>query len=215
MRRQLLKHHRTAAISFRDIVGESPALTDCIRTAQQYARVDSPILIYGQSGTGKEMFVQSIHNASQRKNGPFVVSNFAALPENLIESELFGYEKGAFTGALSNGKQGLFVQGHQGTVFLDEVSEMPLSVQARFLRVLQEHEVMPVGSLKEMCIRDSMVIGDPWLHLHNKPEGRVGGLHPIGALLRAVDGLNGVEHCLVVQSPAIPIDCLLYTSRWV
>lgn len=148
VRRQLLKHHRTAAISFRNIVGESPALTDCIRTAQQYARVDSPILIYGQSGTGKEMFVQSIHNASQRKNGPFVVINCAALPENLIESELFGYEKGAFTGALSNGKQGLFIQGHQGTVFLDEVSEMPLSVQARFLRVLQEHEVMPVGSLK-------------------------------------------------------------------
>ena len=94
------------------------------------------------------MFVQSIHNASQRKNGPFVVINCAALPEKLIESELFGYEKGAFTGALCNGKQGLFVQGHQGTVFLDEVSEMPLSVQARFLRVLQEHEVMPVGSLK-------------------------------------------------------------------
>lgn len=148
VRRQLLKHQGTASVTFRDIVGVSPALTDCIRTAQRYARVDSPVLVYGQSGTGKEMFVQSIHNASRRRNGPFVVINCAALPENLIESELFGYEKGAFTGALSSGKQGLFVQGHQGTVFLDEVSEMPLSVQARFLRVLQEHEVTPVGSLK-------------------------------------------------------------------
>ena len=148
VRRQLLKHQGRATVTFHDIVGESPALTECIRTAQQYARVDSPILVYGQSGTGKEMFVQSIHNASRRRGGPFVVINCAALPENLIESELFGYEKGAFTGALSSGKQGLFVQGHQGTVFLDEVSEMPLSTQARFLRVLQEHEVTPVGSLK-------------------------------------------------------------------
>lgn len=94
------------------------------------------------------MFVQSIHNASQRKKGPFVVINCAALPENLIESELFGYEKGAFTGALSGGKQGLFVQAHKGTVFLDEVSEMPLHVQARFLRVLQEHEVTPIGGVR-------------------------------------------------------------------
>lgn len=148
VRRQLLTHTGAAAITFNDIVGSSPALTDCIHTAQQYARVDSPVLIYGQSGTGKEMFVQSIHNASSRRNGPFVVINCAALPESLIESELFGYEKGAFTGALSGGKQGLFVQAHQGTVFLDEVSEMPLHVQARFLRVLQEHEVTPIGSLR-------------------------------------------------------------------
>lgn len=146
VRRQLLSHTGSASITFHDIIGNSPALTDCIHTAQQYARVDSSILIYGQSGTGKEMFVQSIHNASKRRNGPFVVINCAALPENLIESELFGYEKGAFTGALSSGKQGLFVQAHQGTVFLDEVSEMPLHVQARFLRVLQEHEVTPIGS---------------------------------------------------------------------
>ena len=146
IRRQLLDRSGTASVSFSNIVGQSPALLSAIRTAQQYAKVDSSVLVYGQSGTGKEMFVQSIHNASRRKNGPFVVINCAALPESLIESELFGYEKGAFTGALNSGKQGLFVRGHQGTVFLDEISEMPLSVQARFLRVLQEHEVTPIGS---------------------------------------------------------------------
>lgn len=146
VRRQLLDRSGIASVSFKNIVGQSAALLRAIQTAQQYAKVDSSVLVYGQSGTGKEMFVQSIHNASKRKNGPFVVINCAALPESLIESELFGYEKGAFTGALNSGKQGLFVRGHQGTVFLDEISEMPLSVQARFLRVLQEHEVTPIGS---------------------------------------------------------------------
>lgn len=152
VRKQLLSHSKSASITFQDIIGTSKALTSCIHTAQQYARVDSSVLVYGQSGTGKEMFVQSIHNSSRRKHGPFVVINCAALPENLIESELFGYEKGAFTGALSSGKQGLFVRGHQGTVFLDEVSEMPLHIQARFLRVLQEHEVTPVGSLRTIPV---------------------------------------------------------------
>ena len=144
-RRQLIHNQGVARIRFSDIIGTSPVITDAIRTAQRYAAVDSPVLVYGPSGTGKEMFVQSIHNASRRRNGPFVVINCAALPESIIESELFGYEKGAFTGALSSGKQGLFVQGHNGTVFLDEVSEMPLHIQARFLRVLQEREVTPLG----------------------------------------------------------------------
>jgi len=141
-----------ASVSFQDIVGNSTPIIHAIRTAQQYARVDSSVLVYGQSGTGKEMFVQSIHNASARKNGPFVVINCAALPESLLESELFGYVKGAFTGALSSGKQGLFERGHQGTVFLDEVSEMPLHAQARFLRVLQEREVTPIGGQQPISI---------------------------------------------------------------
>ena len=148
VRKQMLPGNAGASITFRNIIGNSPAVTSCIQTAARYAAVDSSILVYGESGTGNEMFVQSIHNASQRKKGPFVVINCAALPENLIESELFGYEKGAFTGALSGGKQGLFVQAHKGTVFLDEVSEMPLHVQARFLRVLQEHEVTPIGGVR-------------------------------------------------------------------
>lgn len=141
-----------ASVTFSDIVGASPALCAAIRTAKQYAQVDSSVLVYGQSGTGKEMFVQSIHNSSARRNAPFVVINCAALPETLIESELFGYEKGAFTGALSNGKQGLFERGHRGTVFLDEISEMPLHVQARFLRVLQERVVQPVGGQRTIPV---------------------------------------------------------------
>ena len=138
-------HNFIASASFDKIIGDSPALHSSIKIAKQYASVDSSVLVYGESGTGKEMFVQSIHNESKRRKSPFVVINCAALPENLIESELFGYEKGSFTGALSNGKQGLFEKGHQGTVFLDEISEMPLHVQARFLRVLQERVVTPIG----------------------------------------------------------------------
>ena len=141
-----------ASVTFEDIIGESTALRTAIRTARRYARVDSPVLICGESGTGKEMFTQSIHNASPRHGGPFVVINCGALPESLIESELFGYEKGSFTGALSNGKQGLFEQGHRGTVFLDEISEMPLHIQARFLRVLQEREVTPIGGSRVIPI---------------------------------------------------------------
>ena len=152
VRTRLNAQRSEASVSFQDIVGNSPAIVQAIRTAQQYARVDSSVLVYGQSGTGKEMFVQSIHNASARKGGPFVVINCAALPESLLESELFGYVKGAFTGALSSGKQGLFERGHQGTVFLDEISEMPLHAQARFLRVLQEREVTPIGGQQPISV---------------------------------------------------------------
>ena len=152
VRAQMATKGDRASVTFSDIVGESSALADAIRTARRYAAVDSSVLIYGESGTGKEMFVQSIHNASARKRAPFVVINCAALPESLIESELFGYEKGAFTGALSSGKRGLFERGHKGTVFLDEISEMPLHVQARFLRVLQEHVVTPVGGQRTIPV---------------------------------------------------------------
>jgi transcriptional regulator with PAS, ATPase and Fis domain len=105
-------------------------------------------LITGESGTGKEMFAQSIHNLSERKNGPFVAVNCATIPENLLESELFGYEEGAFTGARKKGKAGLFTIAHKGTIFLDEITEMPPSLQARLLRIIQEKEVIPLGSEK-------------------------------------------------------------------
>ncbi len=135
-----------AQYSFKDIIGSSPSLTASIDRAKRFARVDSSVLITAETGCGKEMFAQSIHNASRRRNGPFVVVNCAALPENLLESSLFGYEKGAFTGAAKEGRQGSFLTAHGGTIFLDEVSEMPLSLQARFLRVLQEKEIVPLGS---------------------------------------------------------------------
>lgn len=109
------------------------------------ARSNSNILITGATGVGKELFAQSIHNASARKNQPFIAVNCGALVESLLESELFGYEKGAFTGANKNGKQGLFELAHKGTLFLDEIGEMPLHLQVRLLRVLQEKEVVRVG----------------------------------------------------------------------
>jgi len=113
--------------------------------AKRYAGFDSTVLIFGETGTGKEMFAQSIHNASKRANGPFVAVNCASFSETLMESELFGYVEGAFTGASKQGKVGLFEMAHKGTIFLDEISEMPLSIQSKLLRVLQEKAVMRLG----------------------------------------------------------------------
>ena len=115
------------------------------KKAELFAQSESNVLIYGRTGTGKELFAQGIHNASRRAQGPFVAINCAALPENLLESELFGYEEGAFTGARKGGKQGLFELAHGGTIFLDEISEISAGVQARLLRVLEEREVMRLG----------------------------------------------------------------------
>lgn len=134
-----------AKIKMEDIVGVSEACTSMKRRAVKYALTQSTILVTGESGTGKEMLVQSIHNASPRAQGPFVAVNCAALPENLLESELFGYAEGAFTGAKKGGRQGLFELAHGGTLFLDEIGEMPLALQSRLLRALQEKEVMPLG----------------------------------------------------------------------
>jgi transcriptional regulator with PAS, ATPase and Fis domain len=134
-----------ARYTFADIRGSSPVMRNAVERACSYAQVDSTVLIYGETGTGKELFAQAIHNASLRKTGPFVAVNCAALPPSLLESELFGYVEGAFTGAKRGGKPGLFELAHGGTVFLDEISELPLELQGRLLRVLQEKEVMRVG----------------------------------------------------------------------
>lgn len=129
-----------------DIVGESPAILSARRLAQLYAQEESTVLITGETGTGKELFAQSIHNGSRRRHAPFVAVNCASIPENLLESELFGYEEGAFTGAKKGGKAGLLELAHKGTLFLDEIGHMPLSLQSRLLRVLQEREIMRLGS---------------------------------------------------------------------
>ncbi|GAA0367668.1 sigma 54-interacting transcriptional regulator [Bacillus horti] len=148
LRSELHTRRFYAKYTFEDIVYESEQMKDTIELAQKYSRADSTILIHGESGTGKELLAQSIHNASSRKNGPFIAINCAALPENLLESELFGYEEGAFTGAKKGGKPGLFEMAHEGTLFLDEIGDLPLSLQARLLRVLQEQEVMRIGGEK-------------------------------------------------------------------
>jgi len=141
-----------AKYTFADILGDSEPLRAVIAKAKAFAAVDSPILIEGETGTGKELFAQSIHNASYRKNGPFVAINCAALPENLLESELMGYEEGAFTGARRGGKAGLFELAHTGTIFLDEINQIPVQLQARLLRVLQEKQVLRLGGSKMIPI---------------------------------------------------------------
>ncbi|MBN1849787.1 MAG: sigma 54-interacting transcriptional regulator [Deltaproteobacteria bacterium] len=148
IRFNLLKKGHIAKYTLADIIGESRALKQSKMLARKYAAVESTVLIAGESGTGKEMFAQSIHNLSGRKNDPFVAINCATIPESLLESELFGYEEGAFTGARKKGKAGLFTVAHKGTIFLDEITEMPTRLQARLLRVIQEKEVIPLGSEK-------------------------------------------------------------------
>lgn len=130
---------------FEDIIGKSEPLLHTVNLAKDYAAIDSTILIYGQTGTGKEIFAHAIHNASKRKNEPFVAINCAALPESILESELFGYVEGAFTGASKGGKAGVFEMAHGGTLLLDEVGEMSPMLQSRFLRVLEQREVMRLG----------------------------------------------------------------------
>jgi transcriptional regulator with PAS, ATPase and Fis domain len=146
IRKQILSNGLLAKKHFSDITGISDAIFQAKERARTYAHYDSTVLITGETGTGKELFAQSIHNESRRGNHPFVAINCASLPENLIESELFGYVGGAFTGASREGRIGLFETAGNGTVFLDEISEMPLSMQAKLLRVLQEREIIRIGS---------------------------------------------------------------------
>jgi PAS domain S-box-containing protein len=152
LRRKLRSQENYARYTFDDIAGTSEAIKSTIGLAKKIAVSHSPILIQGESGTGKELFAQAIHNASPRKRGPFVPVNFAALPESLLESELFGYEEGAFTGARKGGMPGLFEQAHGGTIFLDEIGDAPLSFQVRLLRVLQEKQVRRIGSSRMIPI---------------------------------------------------------------
>ena len=145
LRKSLHARGLTCQYSFADIWGASAALQRTIATARAFAATDSPILLMGETGTGKELFAQAIHQVSPCASGPFVAINCAALPPSLLESELFGHEEGAFTGARRNGKPGLFEIAHNGTIFLDEVSEMNHYGQTRLLRVLQERCTMRIG----------------------------------------------------------------------
>ncbi len=141
-----------AQYTFSHILGNSSSLFKAIEKAKRYASSDHSILILGETGTGKELLAQSIHNASFLKNGPFVAVNCGAFAPSLLESELFGYEAGAFTGAKSKGKAGLFEMAHEGTLFLDEISEMDLHGQSRLLRILEERSVMRLGSTKQVKV---------------------------------------------------------------
>lgn len=140
-------NHGTARYYLDSIVGNNKALVEQKELASRAARTISTVLITGNSGTGKEIFAHSIHNMSPRRKGPFIKVNCAAVPETLLESELFGYSEGAFTGARKEGKPGKFELANHGTIFLDEIGDMSLSMQAKLLRVLQEKEVERVGSI--------------------------------------------------------------------
>ena len=145
LRREMTRNRFVAKYELNDILGKSQAIVETREMAKHFAQSDLTVLIYGPSGSGKEMFAQGIHAAGNRRNHPFVAINCGALPPTLLESELFGYEEGAFTGARRKGKLGLFELAHSGTVFLDEIDALPIELQGRLLRVLQEKEVLRVG----------------------------------------------------------------------
>ncbi len=141
------QEHNGAKYTLQDIKAVSKQITELKEKVKNIASGDTSILIRGESGTGKELFAHSIHQLSSRSNKPFIKVNCGAIPEHLLESELFGYEEGAFTGAKKGGKKGKFLLAHGGTIFLDEIGDMPLNMQVKLLRVLQEKEVEPVGSM--------------------------------------------------------------------
>lgn len=178
-----------AKYHFRDIIGRSAAVAETIQKAKAFSAVDSSILIEADTGTGKELFAQSIHNYSHRKSGPFVAINCAALPENLLESELMGYEEGAFTGARRGGKAGLFELAHTGTIFLDEINQLPIQLQARILRVLQEKQVLRLGGSRMIPI-DVRIIS--------------ASNEPLGGLIREKRFREDLYYRLKVLSLAIP-----------
>lgn len=148
---QRIRHSREGRLTFADIITRSEAMTGVLRTAQKAASSSIPVLIEGESGVGKELFARAIHGSSERKSKPFVAVNCGAIPDNLVESILFGHEKGAFTGATER-HMGKFVEASGGTLFLDEVGELPLAAQVKLLRALQEGTVEAVGGRKPIKV---------------------------------------------------------------
>jgi len=150
--KEQLQQWEQLPISFKEYVGQNSHLKETLVLAAKVARTDSTVLILGESGVGKEVLAKAVHNSSRRKDKPMIKVNCAAIPEDLIESELFGYEEGAFTGAKKGGKLGKFELAHSGTVFLDEIGDMSLTMQAKLLRVLQEKEFERVGGTKTVKV---------------------------------------------------------------
>ena len=161
-----------AKYAFNDILGDSPAIRSTIQIARSYAASRASVLILGETGTGKELFAQSIHNASDRRDGPFVAINCAAVSNSLLESELFGYEAGSFTGASRGGREGVFELAHGGTLFLDEIGEIPREAQVELLRVLQEKEIRRVGGSRVIPVDVRIIAATNKDLLQETVEGR-------------------------------------------
>jgi len=151
-RARTMLRHLKAQFTWDDIVGASPDIREAVELAKRAAGTPATVLLRGESGTGKELFAHAIHNASRRSGGRFVRVNCAALPEALLESELFGYEGGAFTGAVRGGRRGLFEEAERGTIFLDEIGEISPAIQTKLLRVLQDKEVRKVGGTSPVTV---------------------------------------------------------------
>ncbi|ABI58076.1 sigma-54-dependent Fis family transcriptional regulator [Alkalilimnicola ehrlichii MLHE-1] len=160
------RDHRATLCTLEALKGNDPRMARNVNRAYRIIDKDIPILLNGETGTGKELFARAVHTASSRRDGPFVAVNCASIPEPLIESELFGYKGGAFTGADRNGRKGKILQAHGGTLFLDEIGDMPLELQARLLRVLEEREIVPIGGDKPQAVDVYLVSATH----HNLPE---------------------------------------------
>jgi two-component system response regulator GlrR len=152
-----LKELLNERYDFKNIVAKSEKMQKVLEKVSLVAKTDSTVAVFGESGTGKELIARAIHFASERKDKPFVAVHSAAIPETLLESELFGYEKGAFTGAIRSSK-GFFVQANEGTIFLDEIGDMPLLIQAKLLRVLQEKQFYPLGTEKPVEVDVRVIV---------------------------------------------------------
>ena len=172
LRLKLHEKGLVAKYAFNDILGDSPAIRSTIQIARSYAASRASVLILGETGTGKELFAQSIHNASDRRDGPFVAINCAAVSNSLLESELFGYEAGSFTGASRGGREGVFELAHGGTLFLDEIGEIPRETQVELLRVLQEKEIRRVGGSRVIPVDVRIIAATNKDLLQETAEGR-------------------------------------------
>ena len=194
-----------ARLTFANVVGESPALKEALRLARLAANSISTVLLQGETGTGKEIFAQSIHNSSARSDGPFVAINCAAIPRELINTELFGYEGGAFTGADRQGRPGKFEQAHGGTLFLDEIGDMPLDLQTSLLRAIETRTIVRIGGHR-IIPSDVRIIAAT--HIDLREEARRGNFR---------SDLYYRLHVLAIKIPALrerPDDLLLLVQHF-
>jgi transcriptional regulator with PAS, ATPase and Fis domain len=204
LRKVLHESKCSAKYTFRDIVGESPRIREAVANATKYSKTDAEILLTGETGTGKELFAQSIHNHSLRKDRPFIAVNCGAIPELLLESELFGYVEGAFTGARRKGKIGLFELAHKGTIFLDEIDSLPIALQGKLLRVIQEKAFRRVGAESETVV-DVRVLSSSnkdLLSLIPKGEFRADLFYRISTLTLSIPSLSERQDDIVLLANA-------------